>query len=204
MAGVLLIVVSVVLGANLLASADRGNQWLSVTRALPAGHALVIGDLAPVKARLAPTVRGHYFTASASRLVGKQLRRPVSAGELLSDSAVASGAGRASRVVPVVVKSGRLPSLSAGDRVDVYVLSATPAQKGAGTEVRVLHDVEFVAEDVLNTGEFSVQLRVAPGDAIAAVAASQSERVDVVRIDRDGGSSPGEAGPSRAPAYEGG
>jgi hypothetical protein len=44
---------------------------------------------------------------------------------------------------------------------------------------------------------------VSPAQAIAAVAASQSNRVDVVRIDRDASSSPGDAGPSSIPAYDG-
>jgi hypothetical protein len=69
--------------------------------------------------------------------------------------------------------------------------------------VRVLTDVEFIAQEAVGTGDASLQLRVTPTEAIAAVAASQSNRVDVVRVDRDASSSPGEAGPSSIPAYDG-
>jgi hypothetical protein len=199
---VLLIVVSVVVGARFVGGATRTSQWLSVTRSLPAGHVLTESDLIPVKAHLAGSAGRHYFTAAPSQLVGRTLARPLTAGELLPSDALSSGAAPASRVVPVLVKAGRLPVLVAGDHVDVYVLSRASGA-GAGREVRVLTDVEFIAEEVVGTGESSIQLRVSPADAIAAVAASQSDRVDIVRIDRDSSASPGELGPSSAPAYDG-
>lgn len=200
--GVLLILVSVVVGARFVSGATRTSQWLSVTRSLPAGHVLVAADLAPVKAHLAEAAGRHYFTAAAPALAGRTLSRPLGSGELLPADALRSGSVAASRVVPLLVKAGRLPVLAAGDHVDVYVRSQV-AGAASGREIRVLTDVEFIAEDVIGTGESSLQLRVKPDQAIAAVAASQSERVDVVRVDRDSAASPGEPGPSSAPAYDG-
>jgi hypothetical protein len=200
--GLLLIIASVVVGARFVGGATRTSQWLSVTRSLPAGHVLTVSDLIPVKGHLAGSAGHHYFTAAASQLVGRTLARPLSSGELLPSDALSSGAAPASRVVPVLVKAGRLPALVAGDHVDVYVLSRA-AGAAAGREVRVLTDVEFIAEEVVGTGEASIQLRVTPVDAIAAVAASQSDRVDIVRIDRDSSARPGEPGPSSVPAYDG-
>jgi hypothetical protein len=128
-------------------------------------------------------------------------RWPVAAGELLPAAALTAADQADSRIVPLVVRSGRLPELAAGDQVDVYVLSKSTGTAGAagsanGREVRVLTGAEFVAEDVLNSGDTSVQLRVTPGDAITAVAASQSGRVDVVRVDGDSTGQAGNPGPS--------
>jgi hypothetical protein len=201
--GVLLMVVSVVIGARFVSGATRTTQWLSVTRALPAGHVLTASDLAPVKAHLAAAAGSQYFTSEPLRLVGRTLIRPLAAGELLPSEALASGPAAASRVVPILVKAGRLPALAAGDHIDVYVLARSTGS-GAGREVRVLTDVEFISQEIVGTGGASIQLRVTPKDAIGAVAASQSDRVDVVRVDRDASADPGESGPSSAPAYSGG
>ncbi len=201
LAGVLLILAAVVLGARFVTAATASSQWLRAARPLPAGHVLVDGDLTPVKAHLPAETSRQYFTAVPARLYGRTLSRPISAGELLPADALASGRGAASRVVPVVVKAGRLPTLAPGDRVDVYVLSR-PGGDRAAREVRVLTDVEFVAEEMLSTGEVSVQLRVSPATAIQAIAASQSERVDLVRVDRDAAADPGDPGPADVPAYD--
>jgi hypothetical protein len=200
--GVLLIIVSVVVGARFVSGATRTVQWLSVTKTLPAGHVLTASDLVPTEAHLAASASRHYFRAPAVALVGRTLARPLSSGELLASDALASRSAPASRVVPLLVKSGRLPQLVAGDHVDVYVMSVA-AGAASGREVRVLTDVEFIAQEAVGTGDASLQLRVTPTEAIAAVAASQSNRVDVVRVDRDASSSPGEAGPSSIPAYDG-
>ena len=202
--GVLLILVAVVVGARVIAGATKAAQWVSVSRALPAGHVLAANDLSRVKAHLPDRIAERYFTADPARLVGRTLTRPLTAGELLPAAALASGSAPASRVLPVLVKAGRMPTLAPGDRVDVYAFAGASGSGGrGGREIRVLHDVEFAGSDVLSTGETSVQLRVSPQDAISAIAGSQSGRVDVVRIDRDAAGQPGDAGPSTAPAYGG-
>ncbi len=203
MTGVLLILASVVLGARLIGSASRTTGWLSVTHALPAGHVLVAADLRAVQAHLPASSDGRYFASDPSPLIGKTLTSAVAAGELLPAAAVTAASKADSRIVPVIVRSGRLPELAAGDRVDVYVLSKVSGTSGTagiagtanGREVRVLTGAEFVAEDVLNSGDTSVQLRVAPAEAITAVAASQSGRADVVRVEGNA-AQPGDPGPS--------
>lgn len=196
--GVLLILASIVLGARLLGTAAHTSGWLSVTRSLPAGHVLVAGDLHTVQAHLPASSGGRYFASDPAALIGKTLSAAVAAGELLPADALAATSKADSRIVPVLVRSGRLPELAQGNRVDVYVLSKAAGTGGAtnGREIRVLTGVEFVAEDVLNSGDTSVQLRVAPQDALIAVAASQSGRVDVVRVDRDSAAQAGDPGPS--------
>jgi hypothetical protein len=201
--GVLLILASVVLGARLIGTATKTSRWLSVTRTLPAGHVLVTSDLVAVKAHLPASAGSHYFASDPSQLAGRTLGRQLSAGEFLPAEALASGSTGPSRVLPLIVKAGRLPALSAGDRVDVYVLSR-PEGGGVGREIRVLTNVEYVGQDALSTGETSVVLRVAPDQAVTAIAASQSGRVDVVRIDGDGQGDPSNSGPSSVPGFDGG
>ncbi len=196
--GVLLILASVVLGGRLVGSATQTSRWLSVTRTLAAGHVLVASDLVSVKAHLPASAGSHYFAADPTQLVGRTLGRPLSSGEFLPAEALASGSSGPSRVLPLIVKAGRLPALSTGDHVDVYVLSR-PQGGGVGREIRVLTNVEYVGQDALSTGETSVVLRVAPAQAATAIAASQSGRVDVVRIDGHGQSDPSDAGPSSVP-----
>ena len=200
--GVLLVLASVVLGARFISSATRTSQWLSVAKSLPAGHVLEASDLISVKAHLPASVSGHYFAAAPSQLAGRRLGRPLAAGEFLPAEALTAGPSGPSRVLPLIVKAGRMPALAAGDHVDVYVLSRS-ASGGGGREIRVLSDVEYVGQDPLSTGETSVVLRVAPEQAVSAVAASQSGRVDVVRIDADAANDPGDPGPSTAPGFDG-
>ncbi|ABW15179.1 SAF domain protein [Parafrankia sp. EAN1pec] len=218
--GVLLVLVSVVAGARLFATADRTRQWVVAAADLPAGHIVVDSDLTTATAHLDGAMSDRYYPGDRrSELLGATLARPVSSGELLSGADFAGEGAAATRLVPVIVKAGRVPDLSPGDHVDVFVYQpgaaappetggdpAQPAQEGqavagAGVEIQVLHDVEFVAQDRLNSGDRSLSLRVPVDDAIRAVAASQSERVDVVKLERDARGEVGSGGPSSAPGY---
>ena len=205
MTGLLLILSSVALGGHLIGGASRTSAWVGVTRSLPAGHVLTASDLRSVQAHLPSSADGRYFSAAPTALVGKTLASPVQAGELLTATSVAKAPVVESRIVPVVVHSGRLPALAPGDRVDVYVLAKSSGTAAAanGREVRVLSAAEFVSEDVLNSGDTSVQLRVPPQDAITVVAASQSGRVDLVRLDGRDGDHPASAGPSSVAGFGG-
>ncbi len=205
--GLLLILGSVALGGHLIGSATQSTAWVSVSRSLPAGHVLEAADLRAVQAHLPASAGERYFTSAPAALVGKTLTRPIHAGELLPADALTQASRPESRVVPVVVHAGRLPELAAGDRVDVYVLAKTTGQAGGsaaanGREVRVLSGAEFVAEDVLNSGDTAVQLRVAPQDTITVVAASQSGRVDLVRVD-GATDHPAESGPTSVAGFGG-
>ncbi|HEX4018735.1 MAG TPA: SAF domain-containing protein [Frankiaceae bacterium] len=207
--GVLLVLVSVVLGARLIGSASRTTAWLGVTRSLPAGHVLTAADLRAVQAHLPASSGGRYFATDPAALIGKTLTSPVAAGELLPAAAITAASKAESRIVAVIVRAGRVPQLAPGDRVDVYVLSkaAGTGSSGAsgtgasGREVRVLTGAEFVAGDVLNSGDTSVQLRVAPAEAITAVAASQSGRADVVLVDGTSRGGAADSGPSSIDAF---
>ncbi|CAO5147559.1 SAF domain-containing protein [Frankia sp. AiPs1] len=228
--GVLLVLVSVVVGARLFASADSTQQWVVARGDLPAGHVVVTGDLGTVSARLSGSTSGRYYPgARLGDLTGATLARPVNAGEFVSGGDFAGKDRPATRLVPVIVKAGRLPVLEPGDHVDVYVFQTgaagagqtggdtagsggdagrsgggtTPAAPvaGSGAETLALHDVEFVEVEKLASGDRSITLRVPIDGAIQAVAASQSERVDVVKLERDARGGVGAAGPTTAAGF---
>ncbi|WP_101833500.1 SAF domain-containing protein, partial [Frankia canadensis] len=221
--GVLLVLVSVVVGARLFASADSTRQWVVARGDLPAGHVIVDGDLSTVLARLDAGTADRYYPGARLRdLTGATLARPVNAGELVSGADFAGRNTQATRLVPVIVKAGRLPELEPGDHVDVYVFQPGGAAQdsggttgatqgggqnqpapaaGAGGESLVLHDVEFVSLEKLASGDRSLTLRVPVDSAIQAVAASQSERVDVVKLERDSRGGVGATGPTAVAGY---
>lgn len=200
--GVLLVLVSVVVGARVFASTRTGATWVVARTDLPAGHVVTASDLSTTSADLSPDTSHRYYPGNRrSEIVGAMLSRPVSAGELISGDSFARGGGAATRVVTVIVKDGRAPALRAGDHIDVYVYrnGGAGSAVAGGVETLVLHNVEYLGEDVMSGGDRSLTLRVPVDVAISAVAASQTGRVDVSRIDGSGaataaGSADGTAG----------
>ncbi|WP_250287462.1 SAF domain-containing protein, partial [Frankia sp. CiP1_Cm_nod2] len=133
--GVLLVLVSVVVGARLFATADGSQDWVVAAADLPAGHVVAAADLTTASAYLRSATASRYFPGGRrSELVGTMLARPVSAGELLSGADFVRDDVRPTRLVSIVVKDGRAPALTPGDHVDVFVLQRSgPAGAGAAT-----------------------------------------------------------------------
>jgi hypothetical protein len=200
---VVLVLLSVVVGARVVATACDTDAWVSVRAELPAGHVLTDADLTTADARLDGSASIRYFRAdSRGALLGRPLIRPVGAGNLLPQDAISYGPVAPTRVVPVLVKAGRLPSLAPGERVDVYVL-VKGDRPGTDREVLVVGNAEFLTGDVLGSGDTAAQLRVPVPDAVRLVAASQSERVDLVRLDGEAAQPGGPAVPTEAPGFGG-
>ena len=126
--GVLLVLVSVVVGARVLASADRSELVWAAASDVAAGSQLAEGDLVPVRVRLFDTGPS-YLSADGPPPVGYLVRRGVGAGELLPEqSLTAPGADVDVRLVTVPVDAGHYPPTLAEDqRVDLWV---TPQAAG--------------------------------------------------------------------------
>lgn len=206
--GILLVLVSTVVGARVVGGADRTQPVWAARHRLPVGYQVTGADLAPVRVQLG-TAGGRYLGAGAAPPVGYVVGREVGSGQLVPvDSLVAPGAGSgARRLVAVPVEPGHYPhDLVAGDLVDVYV-TGKDAGAGLGDTVRVLAAVPVQQVPEGGGGVFAagggvaVELDIAAGDVPALVSAAARGQVDLVRLDPPRPAGPvGAAAPTGAPA----
>jgi hypothetical protein len=130
--GVLLVVVSVVAGARLLAAADDTvSVWALAADAGP-GARLSTGDLVARRVRFADAGDlGAYFTVEDELPSELRLVRGVTAGELLPRAALGDGTHDTETVeLPVAVDADQVPpSVRAGSVVDVYLRDPRTRQR---------------------------------------------------------------------------
>ncbi len=122
--GVVLVLGSVVVGAKVVSGASRTRATVTTTRDLAAGTVLTRSDVTLSQVQLPDGNTDRYLT-SADHLVGKRLIRPVSRGELLPAAAVT--AVRAQTTLTVPLAAGAAPQLRTGQRIELWVSSATCA-----------------------------------------------------------------------------
>ena len=179
LAGVALIVVSMLVGARLLTGNDDTVTAWQATRDLAPG-AVVSGDDV-VAVAIPATLAGAY--ADGSGLPTSPLDRPLLAGEILP-TPVDVTPGDA-RWVTVPVEPLHAPvDLAPGERVDVWATE--------GADLGVVPVPELVLEGVLVSevavdgvglgGEYGVVLEIDPGDAADLLAAARSGGIDLVRV----------------------
>lgn len=197
--GVLLVLVSVVVGARVLSSADRSTLVYAVTKDLAAGSVLDADDLEQVRVRLFDNA--DEYVAAGEPPVGYVVRRGLGRGELVPRQALALPREDVDyREVTVPIDVGHLPpGLAAGSQVDVWMTpeslgkpsateSADQAQDPAGAQL-VLQGVT-VLDVQADGGAFSgsttipVVLQVRPREVSALVSAMSLGRIDVVRVPR--------------------
>jgi hypothetical protein len=117
-----LVLASVLLGATLLTGARHTDPTVVVTRDLAAGTRLTRPDLAVVDVQLPDGQRSAYPRDPAP-LIGRTLARPVTSGELLPAAAV--GDAPNGTTVSVPLEPGTAPELHAGQRVRLWLSTAT-------------------------------------------------------------------------------
>lgn len=191
--GVLLVLVSVLVGAKVLAGADTTQQVWVASHDLAPGTVLADGDLRAGQVRLFGASRRYL---AGTKPLGYVVQRPVSADELVpADSLVHPGQGTPRREVTVPVAVGHLPpDLARRDQVDVYV---TPNDKAAkrGTakdpfRPRLVLAGQTVARVTRGGGLGSsgqdqpVVLSVDPADVLVLVQAMSDGTIDLVRVPR--------------------
>lgn len=198
--GVLLLLVSVVVGARVLSGADRSQLAWATTGDLAVGSQLADSDLTPVRVRLFDSI-DRYLDAAGPPPVGYVVRRGLGAGELLPRDALSLPEDGAFRLVTVPLEAGHFPpDLADEQEVDVWVTpertgSAAPAAAGVGPlELRgaqvVLLRVAVAAgppEDSFSSGGTAspVVLRVKEADVGRLVSAMSLGRLDLVRVPRN-------------------
>ena len=206
--GVLLVLVSVVVGARVLSSADRSTLVWAASKDLPAGTLLVEGDLEPVRVRLFESA-GQYVGAGGAPPVGYVVRQGLGAGELLPRRALDRPGPQAElRLVTVPVEAGHYPpTLQDDQRVDLWVTpqarpdaaETTTAPAGSVAEPleplvlrgaqQVLSQVVVAAGPVRDDlagagGTVPIVLQVRPQDVDEVVSAMGLGRLDLVRVPR--------------------
>lgn len=149
--GLLLVLLSVVVGSKVLADAGERVQVWSVTRDLGADTRLTAGDLAVRSVRLDDAAAR--YVSAGQHLEGMVLTRQVGDGELLPLGAVARVGTRDQRRVVVQVDRIGAGGLGKGRVVDVYAVRAATAGQAPSPPELVLSGVT-VAEDVKAGGAF--------------------------------------------------
>jgi hypothetical protein len=179
LAGIALIVVSMLIGARLLSGGDDSVAAWQATRDLAPGAVVGINDVIAVSI---PTALAGVY-ADGGGLPTAPLDRPLLAGELLPapvDARVADA-----RWVTVPVEPLHAPvDLAAGERVDVWVTEASelgivpvPALVLEGVLVS-----QVAADGVGLGGEYGVVLEISPRDAASLIGAARSGGIDLVRV----------------------
>lgn len=143
--GVLLILVSVVVGAKVFAEADERVRVWAVTRDLGPNVALSPGDVVVRAVRLDETA-GRYVSADQPP-EGLVLNRPVGRNELLPVAAVADRASADHRRVVIEADAFSATGLDRGAIVDVYAVKTAKSGEPPASPELVLPAVT-VAEDV--------------------------------------------------------
>ncbi len=225
-AGVLLVLVSVVIGARVLASADRTSPVWVLARDMAVGSTLSADDLTRQAVRLEDTDQ-RYVTAPADAKppVGYVLLRGLGSGELLPRAALRlPETGEGLRDVTVPVEVGHLPpDLRAGQLVDVYLTTGKDTDAEARATTLLLRSIavrDRSSGASRTQGGDAVVLSVGPVDAATLVAALRAGTLDLVRVPEDAelapltpvtitdagsgtpSASPSEASPSEASAAD--
>lgn len=186
--GVALVVVSIVaVVVTVRLSDDRVWVWAAHDD-LMAGTTLDADDLVAVPVQVADL--DPYLTASAPVTPGAVVVRDVGAGELLTDVALREpGEPGDVRVVTLPVLRNQMPAdLTAGDRVDVYLVERDGAGEPAGAPQEVLAAVSVASVDD-DSGAFGgtslevgVALAVPDGDVAGLVAAQARGTLTLVDV----------------------
>ena len=143
--GLLLVLISVVVGAKVIADADQRVRVWSVTHDLGPDTPLSSDDLAPASVNLDDST-GRYLSASED-LDGMVLTRPVSRGELLPVSAVGRAGATTERRIVIEVDRTGVTGITKGRVVDVYAVRDDNAGETSAPPELVLSGVT-VGEDV--------------------------------------------------------
>lgn len=176
--GVLLVLVSAVLGARAVAAADdRVPYWVAATD-LSAGEPVAPDSLVRVEARLPESTTG-YVSAAQPVPDGLFLVRDVGAGELLPAAALGTGADVAVQRVRLRADAMSTQGLGPGDRVDVYVTAKDVSGRDTSPETVQLLD----AVAVLGVSTEGASLGAGATTSVQVLVPTESVRAVVAAVD---------------------
>jgi hypothetical protein len=182
--GVLLVLVSVVVGARVVAAADRTTGVWAAAHDLAAGTPLTAADL--VRVDVALPQRAAAYLPVGRDLAGRVVSRPVGAGELLPAAAVVAAPSDLRRL-PVQVDRAGVTGLAAGSAVDLYVVPAKVAGQPQAPSRQVLAGVPVLDVSADSGGLGSqrtavVVLSVHPADAQRVLDAQAGGDLRLVQV----------------------
>jgi hypothetical protein len=148
--GAVLLAVSALGGARLLARGDDSVLVWTAAHDLTTGQTLHAGDLVESRVGFASgDERSRYLAVAGTPPAGLTILRDVTAGELVARTMVSPDA-RPRPQLPLAVDEGDAPGdLRAGDRVAVWAVpdAQSPHAGGPSTAALVLADVEVLGVD---------------------------------------------------------
>lgn len=185
--GLLLILVSVVVGAKVFVEVDERVEVWAVTRDLGAHATLSERDLVPRAVRLDETARR--YVSAEENLDGLVLNRPVGRNELLPVAALTEAAAVDQRRVAVEVDRSSASGLNRGSVVDLYAVRESK-QGDAGAPADLVLAGVTVAEDVRSgSGNLggsgstaAVTLLVPNGDVTTVIEAMAHAKVYLAEV----------------------
>ncbi|MFI7586672.1 SAF domain-containing protein [Spongisporangium articulatum] len=162
LAGLLLVLVSVVVGVQVVTGADRTTAVYVARTTLPAGTALTADAVSVARFRLVGG-QSRYLLADRALPGGLVVQRTIGAGELVPVAAVGSAASLAVRPVTVPLDDGVPAGVAPGGRVDLW---ASPTGAATGAQVAAPTGQESTGQE--STGQVD-QPRPGPRRIAAAV-----------------------------------
>ena len=186
--GMLMVLVAVVAGARVFASADHYSRVYVAKHDLVPGERVTAGDLTVGRVRL--DGQGSLYVAAGTPPVGYVVTRYVGAHEFLPVAALAAGASKDAdtRFVTVPVAAGHLPpSLSRGALVDVYLTPKAAAGASVAEPTLVLENAAVQSREGGSRsfgGEATLSVVLAvPADRVTDVVhAVESGTIDLVAV----------------------
>jgi len=208
--GVLLILTSIVVGANVVRAADKSVLVWKTARALPVGITLADDDVVAARVRLFGVDQARYLDATrGARPTGRLLSRDIGSGELLPAAALAAeGETTPTRLVTVPIARSHAVGgrLRRGDRVDViatFRISAQVSQTRAILKAALIEEIVEEDEGFGGGDGYAVTLKVAPAQALLLASALQTAELDLLLVQAAGdsigdvGDQPISGGPTR-------
>lgn len=166
--GAALVLGSVLLGANVVASANHSEPFIAFSRDLAAGTLLSDADVQVVRAKLPARDRSVYV-ASLSAVIGHQLNRPVVRGELVPNAVL--GVAVASTTIAVPLAADAAPPLIPGQRIRLWLSTKSCQSVVVLNDVTVQEVRELTATSFSASGGQSVTISVEPALADRVVGA---------------------------------
>jgi hypothetical protein len=166
--GCTLVLGSVVLGAHVVASADRTAPVVALAVSVEPGTVLTAGELRVTRVRL-PASNTAAYVGDVGAAVGRQVSWPLARGELLPRAVLAQVG--ASTTVTIPLAAGDSPTLNAGQRIAVWLSTKSCPAVVVLSDVVVQEVHKSAGGSFSSTGEQDVVVRVSPDLAQRVVSA---------------------------------